>query len=42
MVEGAGAHLDQNFVGAHARLGPLLVAQNFGASVLVKDDCFHN
>ena len=41
VVECARANFDQNFVGACARLGALLGAQDFRPPVLVEDDCSH-
>src|SRR5712692_7550274 len=41
MIQRAGAHFDQNFVGFDFRIRPFSELQNFRSAVLFKDDRFH-
>ncbi len=41
VIQGAGAHADQDFVGTDLRFWDIFVLQHFGAAVRGVDDGFH-
>src|SRR5258706_9154361 len=41
MIQRAGAHFDQDFVGFDLRIGDLGNLENFRTAVLFEGDCFH-
>src|SRR5258706_6320664 len=41
MIQRAGAHLDQDFVGFELRIGNLGKLENLGSAVFFENDCFH-
>jgi hypothetical protein len=42
MIQSAGAHADENFIGAGLGLGDVDVLQNFGSTMLAEEDSLHD